>query len=149
VQLSTAATCSAQQRPHFGMAHRSASELGVALDPAGLTRLDNPALSVRAGVIDAEVLWVDAFGNVQLSALGRHAAAAGFGDRVEVRTRAAKTSTGPVSARRIIAFAELGEGELGIIVDSNGHLALVGDRSSAALALGLAAQDQVTLLGVP
>ncbi len=45
------------------------------------------------------------------------------------------------------SFAAVGAGDLGVIVDANGHLALVGDRSSAARTLGLDVADLVTLCG--
>jgi S-adenosylmethionine hydrolase len=130
------------------------SELGVPVDPAGLTRLEEPVLAVRPGVIESEVLWVDGFGNVQLSVSSRHATEAGLGDQVEIRPvsgsgSGAGASVRTASARRVAAFADLAPGEIGLIVDSNGHLALVGDQSSAALTLGLAARDRVTVVGVP
>ncbi len=43
---------------------------------------------------------------------------------------------GPVPARRVPAFSSLAPGEFGLVVDSNGHHALVLDRDSAASRLG-------------
>jgi S-adenosylmethionine hydrolase len=43
------------------------------------------------------------------------------------------------------AFAELATGELGLVLDSYGLLALSFDRSSAAEELGLAEGDQMSL----
>ena len=42
---------------------------------------------------------------------------------------------GPFAGRRVDAFAELVAGELGLLVDATGHLALVLDRASAAARL--------------
>ena len=45
--------------------------------------------------------------------------------------------------RRVLAFAELGPGELGLIVDADGHLSVVCDRQPAATVLGVQAGDVV------
>jgi len=116
------------------------TDLGAVIDPTGLTRLAEPRLSVAAGVIEAEVLWVDGFGNVQLSASASDADEADLGDRIRV-VAGART----VASRRVASFAAVGPEEVGVIVDANGHLALVGDRSSAARTLGLDEADSVTL----
>ena len=42
---------------------------------------------------------------------------------------------GPFAGRRVDVFAELVAGELGLLVDATGHLALVLDRASAAARL--------------
>ncbi len=44
-------------------------------------------------------------------------------------------------------FAELPEREPGLIVDSDGHLAIVVNRGNAAVMLGLAAGDAVVVEG--
>jgi len=115
-------------------------DLGPAVDPDTLVRLTAPRLSVQPGGLEAEVQWVDRFGNVQLAARPDDADAAGLGAVVEVH------GAGPVrSARRVPSFAHLGPGTLGVVVDANGHLALVCDRSSAATVLGVRAGDVVSL----
>jgi hypothetical protein len=48
-------------------------------------------------------------------------------------------------ARRVSAFADLGPGEVGLVVDSWGMIAVVLDRRSAAGELGLVAGDRVVL----
>jgi S-adenosylmethionine hydrolase len=112
----------------------------VPIDPAGLVRLENPRLSVATGSVETEVVWVDGFGNVQLSAGPEDAERARLGDPVEVVLPNAVRR-----ARRVAAFCDLEAGELGLMVDSNIRLALVGDRESAARTLGLNAGDTVTL----
>ncbi len=42
---------------------------------------------------------------------------------------------GPIPGRRVAAFAELGQDELGLLVDGSGHLALVLDRTPATARL--------------
>ena len=44
-----------------------AGQLGPPLDPDALVRLDLPVPHVEAGVVDASVLYVDRFGNIQLN----------------------------------------------------------------------------------
>ena len=54
-------------------------------------------------------------------------------DDVEVETGARRLAALP----RTESFRDVRpDGSLGLVADSNGHLALVGDRSSAALTLG-------------
>ena len=91
-----------------------------------------------AGRVGARVTAVDGFGNVQLNAGERDLDAAGVaGGRVLV-----------VNGRRVPragTFAELPEREPGIIVDSDGFLAIVVNRGNAAAMLGLAAGDAVVV----
>jgi S-adenosylmethionine hydrolase len=93
-----------------------------------------------AGRLVATVLWVDRFGNAQLNL--RPADADTLGEHIVVTTarRAA-----PWPARRVRAFAHLQAGELGLITDSYGQLALCMCRASAAQILQLAAGDQVVV----
>jgi len=115
------------------------AELGDDLDPRTLVRLTPPRCSASGGVLEAEVQWVDRFGNVQLAAGPDDAAAAALGDELEVLAPATRR------AQRVRAFAELGPGALGVVVDANGHLALVCDRQSAATVLRVQPGDVVTL----
>ena len=83
------------------------------------------------------VAWVDAFGNVQLRAGPELLDGLGIpGGRIEVRGEP-PGSVPALTARRVTAFAELAPGELGLLVDASGRLALVVDRGSAADVLGL------------
>ena len=114
------------------------AELGPPVDPASL----QPGLLAlprfEDGRVETEILWIDRFGNAQLN-VGPDDLR-DLGDRVlvgwgeEVRT-----------AVRVDAYAELATGELGLVVDSYGMLALTLDRASAADGLGLHPGDGVTL----
>ena len=110
------------------------------MDPASLERFDLPGPMVAAGAVGARVTATDAFGNVQLNATELDLDAAGVADgRVLV-----------VNGRRLPragTFAELPEREPGLIVDSDGHLAIVVNRGNAAVMLGLAAGDAVVVEG--
>ena len=55
----------------------------------------------------------------------------------------------PIGRRRVHAFADARtRANSGLIVDANGHLALVCDRQSAATVLGVQPGDIVTLRAV-
>ncbi len=116
------------------------SGLGRAIGADGLTRLARPRLRVAPGVVETEVLWVDNFGNVQLSATAPDAVRAALGDQIEI-----VATDRALRSRLVTSFAAVGSDQVGVMVDANGHLALVGDRSSAARTLGLDEADPVTL----
>ncbi|MGI9022297.1 MAG: SAM hydroxide adenosyltransferase, partial [Acidimicrobiales bacterium] len=90
------------------------------------------------GKVVGEVLWVDHFGNAQLN-VGPDDLA-GMDDHVSVRI-GEKTR----AAVRVASFAELRQGQVGLIVDSYGLMAVVLQKRSAAEELRLAAGDGVTL----
>jgi S-adenosyl-L-methionine hydrolase (adenosine-forming) len=126
------------------------TELGPQVELAELVLIARPALFVGHGFIETEVQWVDRFGNVQLSAREADATAAGLGESVAVEigsNASSRTASGDraLTAMRVGAFGEIQAGQIGIVVDANGHLALAGDRVSAALTLGIASGQLVTL----
>ncbi len=113
--------------------------LGAALTPGTLVALRAPLVerSVDGGRsrLRAEVVWCDHFGNLQLAVAGPDgpplvAPPEGPQD-IEVHVGGRS-----VSARRVATFSSLGGGELGVIVDSTGRLALVVYEGSAAAATG-------------
>jgi len=117
--------------------------LGSPLDVGELVRLAEPRVRYAPGRIEAEVLWVDRFGNVQLAATAAddHAAAL-------LEEAAADLEAGGrhVEVPVVRAFAELPEGGgPGVLVDANGHLAVVCDRDRAATVLGVRPGDMVVL----
>lgn len=143
--------------------------VGTPIDPSTLVRLPAPHRSLAAGRLDAEVVWVDRFGNVQLAAGPADAAAAALADPAAGRVRAplpvelaVRLPTGrEVAVQLVRAFAELGVGggagstapgpgggaglAIGLVVDASGRLALCCDRASAAAELGLAVGDVVVV----
>jgi S-adenosylmethionine hydrolase len=122
----------------------SLHELGDAVDPGDLDRLATPYLEEIDGGVDAEVLWVDRFGNVQLAATAveLNDGALGAGTALQVET---SSVISPLPASFVHAFADLEAGALGVVVDANGHLAVVVDRGSAATVLGVRAGDRVVV----
>ncbi len=143
-------------RDLFGPA---AAHLVAGGDPAGLgDQLPVGSLvSLPAPTDDREdtgrlvtsVLSVDTFGNVQLragpDALDRLGVPVGGPVVVEVDGGA------PTAARRVLAFGELAAGQLGVLTDGDGRLALVLDRAPATSLLGLdaGAAGRAVALGHP
>jgi len=116
-------------------------ELGPDIEPLTLRPGMLPLPQIEDDGIGAEVLWVDRFGNVQLNLGPDDLAPLGVdGDRITVRIEGSERT-----ARRVDAYAQLGPGELGLVVDSYGLLALVLDQRSAAEELGVAASHAVTV----
>jgi S-adenosyl-L-methionine hydrolase (adenosine-forming) len=123
-------------------------DLGRPLDMETLVRLPPPVCRKSRGWLEVEVTWVDRFGNVQLAAgpdvLGGRA---GSGGRVTVTStpggRPAAAETWP--ARIVRTYGDLVPGELGILVDSYGSLALCLNGAGAAQLLGTRERDVLRL----
>lgn len=127
-------------RDHFGpaAAHlvsgRPPEVVGPVVDPG--TLVAPPSRERRAdgrgGV--AVIRWIDRFGNVQLDLTP----ADGHGiiaddDQVDVEVEVTGTRH---RVRRVLAFAHLEPGEIGLLADATGRWSLVCDRASATDALG-------------
>ena len=118
-------------------------------------------LAVGAEVV-ATVAWIDRFGNAQLdlgpeTLVGIGLTPDGTG-RVTVEPGSVPPDLVPgegspvppvVTGRWVRGFGQLGPGELGLLVDATGRVALVLDRASAALALGLGGPGVVVRITVP
>lgn len=114
-------------------------EVGTPIDPVSLLPGLMPLSEIDDdGILQAEVLWVDRYGNAQLNVDPDQVA--GWPAQVRL-TLGERTRT----ARRVSAFAELRVGDIGLLVDSYGLMALVANRSPAAEELGLNAADAVAL----
>ena len=138
-------------------------KLGEPIDPASLVRLvggvvEQGRLHDGRACLRAEVTWVDHFGNLQLAATVADARVAGIPltGRIEL---AARIESGRqdldglphalvpdgVQLRCVDAFGELQQGEFGLLVDANGHLAVVAGESSAAHWLNVVAGELLVL----
>jgi S-adenosylmethionine hydrolase len=108
----------------------SLAELGPLVDPG--TLVPGPVLATRreGTQVVTEVVGSDRFGNLQLAS--RAADVAHLGSSVAVEAGVERCRL----ARRVEAFGELAPGELGVLIDSSGLVALVLDRQSAARVLG-------------
>jgi S-adenosylmethionine hydrolase len=126
-------------------AGRAPEELGDPIDPDSLVRLAGALVEFGSGsdgrpYLRAEVLWVDRFGNIQLAATAVDAQAA------ELPRSEAITLVGSgVRLRRVGTFDDLAPGELGLIVDANGQVAVVAGQAPAAASLGASAGDIMVL----
>jgi S-adenosyl-L-methionine hydrolase (adenosine-forming) len=115
------------------------AQLGPRIDPGTLVPAPPAPPDREVGTtLITSVAWVDAFGNVQLRATPELLDGMGMaGGPIEVVVVEPHQDAPVLTARRVTAFAELGPGELGVLVDASGQLALVVDRGSAADLLGL------------
>jgi S-adenosylmethionine hydrolase len=115
------------------------SRLGSPIDPGRLVGSPVPEPTGGPdGSLRAEVLWVDRFGNAQLNA--RPADADHLGPIVDLQ---AGSHAGP--ARRVVAYGELDAGEVGLVTDSYGLLAVSCRAASAAARLGLRLGDRIMI----
>lgn len=131
--------------------------IGSPVPPGDLVRLPMlPAARVETGpdgghLLRTEVAWVDRFGNVQLAVAGAEgpplAVGGGPGPEATVRifeldggaTRDGPIEPGPVAqfqVRRVSTFGALASGEVGLLSDANGRLAVVVREGSAAMVTG-------------
>jgi len=117
--------------------------LGSAVDPATLVDLQVPEASIEPGKVAGEVLDVNRFGNVELNVRASHLAAAGLDQAEYVSVDAL---SGSAVARRVATYADLEEGDWGLIVDPRGRLAVIrGNPANAAAGLGVGSGDLVWL----
>ena len=115
---------------------RSLDELGPPVLVKELHTLELPRPMITPGIVGARVTGVDAFGNVQLNVRPAELEAAGLGPVVTLGAR---------EIPRAATFAEVTAGACAAIVDSQGYVALVVNRGSAAAVLGLSVGDAVVL----
>lgn len=147
------------------------SEAGPAIDPGGLVRLADPVVSAGPGRLDATVLTVDHFGNVQLAAAAE--LLTGLGPRLRVSgPRSPGGDAGPppvdgtggpprpttdaggaepppghgMAAVRGRTFGDAPPGGLVVFVDSAGRVAVAVNGGRAADALGVAPGDVVRVV---
>jgi S-adenosylmethionine hydrolase len=118
-------------------------ELGPALDPATLIRIDVPDPALGKAQISATVLSVDRFGNVATNARREHIEGLGVanGDRVEVRIALDRYYA-------IVAgtFADAAAGELILYEDSYGLVTLAISRGDAARLTGATGGDELRIV---
>ena len=105
------------------------SELGPPIDPSALVRLELPEPELRANRIDATVLYVDAFGNIQLNLTRSHLDQAELPAGARVELELGGTRYYAVAAR---TFSDARVGDLILYEDSYGNIAVAMNRGSAA-----------------
>ncbi|MBU2662285.1 SAM-dependent chlorinase/fluorinase [Actinoplanes bogorensis] len=110
---------------------------GPEINPDSLVRLPDPVVTLGDGWIEAEVLTVDRFGNVQLAAGGDMLS--GLGTELMINAS--------VSARRGSTFADVGKGDLLVFEDSAGHVAIAVNNGRAVVVLSVQPGDIVKIQG--
>jgi S-adenosylmethionine hydrolase len=112
------------------------AEAGPRVDPAALVRLPDPVVESGPGWLEAEVLTVDRFGNVQLAAPAT--ALDGLGEALSV---------GGVRAVRGSTFADAPAGGLVVFTDSAGRVAVAVNGGRAAVVLAVTPGDLLRITG--
>jgi len=115
------------------------ANVGSEVDPDRLRRVAIEPALVAEGEVRSRVLSVDGFGNVALNATADDLVEAGFavGDRVGVANR---------EATYVETFGDVPAGEVAVLVDSAGRVALAVNGGSAASVLALAPRTPVALV---
>jgi len=117
-------------------------ELGPALDPAGLARLELPVAQIGTARIRASALYIDRFGNIQLNLTSEDLEKVGIlpGTKVEVEVRFERYFA--VAAR---TFAEVRTGDIVLYEDSYRNIALAINQGNAARMFSLRVGQEVLL----
>jgi S-adenosylmethionine hydrolase len=111
-------------------------DAGSTVDAQTLVRLPDPVVVTGDGWVEAEVLTVDRFGNVQLAAPGQ--ALDGLG---------AALSVGGMRAVRAKTFGDGTPGQLVVYVDSAGRVAMAINGGRAVVALAVTPGDVLRISG--
>ena len=117
-------------------------ELGPALDPPELARLELPVAQIGTARIRASALYIDRFGNIQLNLTSKDLEKVGIvpGTKVEVEVRFERYFA--VAAR---TFAEVRTGDIVLYEDSYGNIALAINQGNAAGMFSLRVGQEVLL----
>jgi S-adenosylmethionine hydrolase len=113
---------------------RSFDDAGQRLDPASLTTLPPPYVHISHGHVEAQVVTIDRFGNVQL-ALPASA----------LEELSSELDVAGMSATRAATFGDAPPGGLIVFGDSAGHTAIAINGGRAVIALGVAPGDIVLI----
>ncbi len=118
------------------------AQLGPALDPTTLHRLEFPEPSVGESRIRATVLYIDRYGNVQLNVTAEHLGRVGIdpGARVEVEVGFERYFA--VAAR---TFADARRGDIVLYEDAYANIALALNRGDAARMFAVRVGDELRL----
>lgn len=113
------------------------AEAGTPIDPASLVRLPDPVVRHGDGWLEAEVVHVDRYGNVQL--------ATGADDLARLGAPGGAIEMGDASALLGRHFGSVRVGELVVYLDSDGRVAAAVNQGRADQLLGVRAGDVVRL----
>jgi S-adenosylmethionine hydrolase len=115
--------------------------LGSPLDADTLVRLERPQPVIGAGTLDARVLSVDGFGNVQLGATAEDIERAGLADAAHVVVRGGEAVRSALGD----TYGAVDTGAFVLLVDSSGWLAVACNGGDAAQRLGVAPGDTIEI----
>lgn len=113
------------------------ADAGPQVDPGSLVRLPDPVLARGDGWVESEVLTVDRFGNVQLTAAA-----------VDIDPLGGELLVGGVRAVRGLTFADAPPGGLVIYIDSVDRAAVAVNGGRAAVVLAVTPGDVLRLTPV-
>ena len=105
------------------------AELGPPIDPSALVRLELPQAEVRTNRIGASILYVDAFGNMQLNLTREHLDQADVQPGARLELELAGQRYYAIAAR---TFSDARAGDLILYEDSYGTVAVAMNRGNAA-----------------
>jgi hypothetical protein len=105
------------------------AELGPPIDPGALVRLELPQAEVRTNRIGASILYVDAFGNMQLNLTREHLEQADVQPGARLELELAGQRYYAIAAR---TFSDARTGDLILYEDSYGNVAVAMNRGNAA-----------------
>ena len=112
-------------------------DLGPAIDPADLVTLDIPAPRTAPGRLETQVIYVDTFGNVKLTALAPDLATTLGGPEPGTPLRVTLGTMAPRAIPWRTTFGEAAVGEPLLYEDSYGRLCLAVNQGDAAAVIGL------------
>jgi len=117
-------------------------KLGPPIDPDTLVRLDLPAPELSPIRVDATVLYVDKFGNVQLNLTREQLQSVGVvpGTRVELESGAER-----YYATATRTFGDARPGDIVLYEDAYGNVAVAINRGDAASMLLASAGDELRI----
>ena len=116
------------------------SELGDAVDPAGIVRLKAPEVTKETdNGLGASILSIDRFGNARLS-LGQNDLTLDYGEKLKL-----DAGDGQMSVRFVETFGSAQAGELILVPDSHWRLSLSINKGNARQALALKVGGRVRL----
>lgn len=121
-----------------------AGELGPPIDPDVLVRLDLPAPDISATRIRATVLYVDAFGNVQLNLTREHLDSVGVIPGMKVELQLGPERYYAVAAR---TFSDARRGDIVLYEDAydNVSVAINGGSAASMFAVGMGREIRINL----
>ena len=117
-------------------------ELGPPLDPEALVRLDVPEPEIGRSRMRATVLYIDAFGNMQLNLTREHLQRADVVPGTQVELELARERYYAVAAR---TFTDARAGDIILYEDSYRNIAIAMSSGSAAEMLGAATGRDVAI----